>query len=46
MNAGGTEIIIKIRVKDIDEMDEFITKYLRNIGGVEKTQTMVILHEF
>ncbi|MCK5282516.1 MAG: Lrp/AsnC family transcriptional regulator [Nanoarchaeota archaeon] len=46
MVTGGTDIIIKIMVKDIDEMDEFVTKYLRNIEGVEKTQTMVILHEF
>lgn len=46
MVTGGTDIIIKIRVKDIDEMDNFVTVYLRNIEGVEKTQTMVILHEF
>lgn len=43
--TGGTDIIIKIRVKDIDELDNFVTNYLRSIDGIEKTQTMVILHE-
>lgn len=46
MVTGLADIILKIRVKDIDEMDEFVTKYLRNIDGIEKTQTMVVLHEF
>lgn len=45
MVTGGTDIIIKIRIKNIDELDEFVTKYLRNIDGVERTQTMVILNE-
>ena len=45
MVTGGTDIIIKIRVKNVDQPDNFVTKYLRNIEGVEKTQTMVILNE-
>ncbi len=45
MVTGETDIIIKIRVSDIEQMDNFVTKYLRNIDGIEKTQTMVILHE-
>ena len=45
MVTGGTDIIIKVRVKNVDELDNFVTKYLRNIEGIEKTQTMVILHE-
>ena len=45
MITGGTDIIIKVRVKNIEELNEFVTKYLRNIEGVEKTQTMVILNE-
>lgn len=43
--TGGTDILLKVRVSDIDELDSFITKYLRNTGGVEKTQTLVVLHE-
>ena len=45
MVTGGTDILIKVRVKDVDELDNFVTKVLRNIDGIEKTQTMVILHE-
>lgn len=45
MVTGAMDIIIKVRVKDIDELDNFVTKYLRNIDGIEKTQTMVVLNE-
>lgn len=41
--TGGTDIIIKIRVKDVDELNDFVTKKLRMIKGVDKTQTMIIL---
>ncbi len=43
--TGGTDIIVKVRVSDIDELSDFVTKALRNIEGVEKTQTMVVLSE-
>ena len=43
--TGGTDIIIKVRVKDIDELDKFVTRDLRNYEGIEQTQTMVILNE-
>ena len=43
--TGGADIIIKVRVKNIEELDYFVTKHLRNIEGIEKTQTMVILNE-
>ena len=46
MLTGETDILLKVRVRDVEEMDEFITKYLRNIVGVEETHTWVILHEF
>ena len=45
MVTGETDIIIKARVADIDELDRLVTKTLRNIEGVEKTRTMVILNE-
>ena len=43
--AGGCDIIVKTRVKDIDGLNNFVTNELRNYDGVEKTQTMVILSE-
>ncbi|MBW2976354.1 Lrp/AsnC family transcriptional regulator [Candidatus Woesearchaeota archaeon] len=45
MVTGGTDIIITLRVGSIEELDNFVTKDLRNIDGIEKTQTMVILNE-
>ena len=46
MITGTNDIILKLRVPDIDQLDEFVTKYLRNVDGVEKTQTLVILSEY
>ncbi|MEK6948581.1 MAG: Lrp/AsnC family transcriptional regulator [Nanoarchaeota archaeon] len=43
--TGAADIIIKIRVSDIDQLNEFVTKQLRNINGIEKTQTAVVLNE-
>ena len=45
MITGISDILVKIRVKNIDELNNFVTKELRNYDGVEKTQTMVILSE-
>ncbi len=45
MITGLTDILIKITVKDMDELGDFVTKYLRNVDGVERTQTAVILSE-
>ena len=43
--TGGTDILIKVRVSTIEELNEFVTIQLRNIKGIDKTQTMVILSE-
>jgi len=44
--AGGTDIIARVRAKDTDELNDFITKKLRKIEGIDKTTTFVILKEF
>ena len=46
MITGMSDIIVKIRTPDISKMNEFVTKYLRNLDGVERTQTSVILETF
>ena len=43
--TGGTDILIKARVKDIDELNGLITKYIRNLEGVDRTQTLVFFSE-
>ena len=45
MVTGGTDIILKARVANIDELNQFITVKLRNVEGIEKTQTMIVLNE-
>ena len=41
--TGGTDILVKIRVKDVDELNDFIIRKLRKIEGVDKAQTSVVL---
>lgn len=45
MITGAADIIIKLRVGSVDELNEFVTVYLRNVDGVEKTQTAIVLNE-
>lgn len=40
------DIILKVRTSKVSQLDEFVTKYLRNIDCVEKTQTSLILSSF
>ncbi len=41
--TGGTDIIARVRAKGLAELNELIVKKLRNIDGVDKTQTMIVL---
>lgn len=41
--TGESDILIKVRVKDIDELNDLIIKKLRNIQGVDTTKTMIVL---
>lgn len=41
--TGTTDILVKVRVKDVDELNDFIIRKLRKIEGVDKVQTSVVL---
>ena len=41
--AGVTDIMIKVRVGSVDDLNDFIIKKLRSVDGVDKTQTMMVL---
>jgi DNA-binding Lrp family transcriptional regulator len=43
--TGNIDIIMLIRVKDIDELDKIIIEKLRDVQGIESTETLVILRE-
>ena len=44
MTTGTTDILIKVRASNMDELNELITKQLRSFKGVDKTQTLVVLN--
>ncbi|HSU73289.1 MAG TPA: Lrp/AsnC family transcriptional regulator [Candidatus Binatia bacterium] len=41
--AGGADIMVKVRAKDVEDLNDFVVKKLRSIDGVDKTQTMIVL---
>jgi len=41
--AGPANFILTVRVRDIAELTQFITKELESIDGVERIETMFIL---
>ncbi len=43
--TGDYDVMVKIRVKDMDELNGFVVEYLRMIEGIERTKTSVIMHE-
>ena len=46
MVTGNTDMVLKVVVNDVNQLDEFVTKYLRNMDGIQKTQTMIVLSDF
>ena len=45
MLTGGSDVLVKVLVKDIAELNTLVTEKLRNVSGVDKTQTSIILKE-
>jgi Lrp/AsnC family transcriptional regulator, leucine-responsive regulatory protein len=43
--TGGTDIVIRVRVKDVQEYDQFLLKKFQKIKGIDKTQSLVVIHE-
>ena len=39
--TGAFDLIIKVRVGDVDELDRFVLKYLRTLNDISETQTMI-----
>ena len=38
--AGVTDMLVKVRVKDIDELNDFVIRKLRSMYGADKIETM------
>jgi len=45
LTTGGIDLIVKAVLKDVDELNDFVARFLRDIEGIERTQTLVILNE-
>ena len=43
--TGDLDMIVKVSMKDVDELNNFVIYKLRNIEGIEKTVTSVVLTE-
>jgi len=44
--TGITDIIVDVRMETIEELNDFVIKKLRNVEGVDKTQTIIVLDSF
>lgn len=45
MITGNQDILMKVRVVSVAELNRFVTEDLRNVEGIEKTYTMLVLQE-
>ncbi|KHO54078.1 MAG: AsnC family transcriptional regulator [archaeon GW2011_AR21] len=43
--TGGIDILVEVLAKDIDDLNNIVTEKMRNIDGVDKTQTMIVLKQ-
>jgi Lrp/AsnC family transcriptional regulator for asnA, asnC and gidA len=43
--TGEIDIIVKVALRDVDELNDFVIYKLRDIDGIEKTVTSVVLSE-
>ncbi len=41
--TGANDIIMKVRAKDAEELGEIVLKNLKRMGGVTRTETMLVL---
>lgn len=43
--SGGTDLIVVVRVKDVEEFDKILLGKLQLVEGIEKTQSLIVIHE-
>ena len=43
--SGGTDLVTMIRVKDVAEFDQVLLTKLQRIEGIDKTQSLIVIHE-
>jgi Lrp/AsnC family transcriptional regulator for asnA, asnC and gidA len=40
-STGPFDVMIKVRVKDVDDLDQFVLKYLRTFDEIAQTESMI-----
>lgn len=43
--SGGTDLVAIVRVKDVEEFDKVLLGKLQLVEGIEKTQSMIVIHK-
>lgn len=43
--SGGTDLVAIVRVKDVEEFDKFLLGKLQLVEGIDKTQSMMVIHK-
>ncbi len=43
--SGGTDLVAIVRVKDVDEFNDVLLGKMQLIEGIEKTQSLIVIHE-
>lgn len=43
--TGGIDMVVRIRVHDVEEYDRFLLKEFQRIPGVDRTQSLVVIRE-
>jgi len=42
--VGGSDLVVMVRAKDVEEYDEILLKKIQLIEGVDKTQSLLVIH--
>ena len=42
--SGGSDLVAVVRVKDVQEYDKVLLKKIQLIEGIEKTQSLIVIH--
>jgi DNA-binding Lrp family transcriptional regulator len=42
--TGGTDIVVIMRVKDVQEFDDCMIKKLQMVEGISSTQSLIVIH--
>ncbi len=44
ITSGGTDLVAIVRVKDVEEFDKVLLSKLQLIEGIDKTQSLIVIH--